>query len=265
MLDWLDATSELTYIEDLRDVTTDIRTLYISGETKNLQLLPSFNQVDHMYVRVINQNQFDFLMAQFKLKSFWVYGLRVADFSALETQTELETLVLQWNTKATELWDLSNHPRLKKIALHDFSKLRLITNLGLCPSLEYVELSGGIWNALTLETLEPIRLLTNLRELSMSNIRVKDESLAPLTALESLRTLSISNQFRTEEYAMLSVKMPNVTCDLFVPYVRLEQPIDGKDVMVIGKRKPFLSSVSDQARLQKVEQQFRELQKNFEQ
>lgn len=43
MLDWLDATSELTYLEDLRDVKSDIKTLYISGETKNLELLTNFN------------------------------------------------------------------------------------------------------------------------------------------------------------------------------------------------------------------------------
>lgn len=265
MLDWLDATSELTYIEDLRDVKSDIKTLYISGETKNLELLTNFNQVDHLYARVVNQKQFDLLMTEFKFKSLWVYGLRVADLSALESQTELETLVLQWNTKATELWDLSNQSQLKQVVLHDFSKLRSIANLASCTSLEYLDLSGGIWNTLKIETLEPIRSLKNLQELYMSNIRVLDESLEPLTDLESLRTLSISNQFKTEEFAMLSVKLPNVTCDLFVPFVRLEQPFDGKDVMVVGKRKPFLNSVSDQARLRKVEQQFRELQKQFEQ
>lgn len=264
MFDWIDSTNALTYVQDLRDMTTDMDTLFISGKTKNLHLLSSHSQIEHLYIRDVNQTQFDFLTTQLRLKTLWIYGSRAGDLSSLETQTELETLVLHWNTKATQLWDLAKHPRLQKLALQDHPKLHSIANLANCTSLEYLDLSGGIWNVFSLETLEPIRPLKKLRELSMSNIRVRDESLAPLTGLDALRLLSVSNQFRTEEYAMLSVKMPNVTCKLFAPYIRLEQPIDGKDVMVVGKRKPFLNSVSDQARLQKVEYQFRELQKQFE-
>lgn len=40
-------------------------------------------------------------------------------------------------------------------------------------------------------------------------------------------------------------------------------PIDDKDVMVVGKRKPFLNSKVDVKRLQKYEEQFKEFQSDF--
>lgn len=52
----------------------------------------------------------------------------------------------------------------------------------------------------------------------------------------------MSNQFPTKEYAMLSMRLKKTKCAYFAPYIRLNQDIDGKDIMVIGKGKPLLNS-----------------------
>lgn len=58
---------------------------------------------------------------------------------------------------------------------------------------------------------------------------------------------------------------PQTKCDYFHPYVNLgDHPIDGKDIMVIGKRKPFLNSTKDIEKLQRYEKQFKVFQKKYQ-
>ncbi|NKB27910.1 MAG: hypothetical protein GKR99_10285 [Rhodobacteraceae bacterium] len=52
----------------------------------------------------------------------------------------------------------------------------------------------------------------------------------------------MSNQFDTSDYAYLSVYLPRAECARFAPYESLLREIGGKDVMVTGKRKPFLNT-----------------------
>ena len=91
---------------------------------------------------------------------------------------------------------------------------------------------------------------------------MEDESLEPIAELKELQELSISNQFPTKEYAKLSVALPNTKCDKFEAYVHLPSSIGDKDIMVVGKRKPFLNSNSkvDMKRLEKYQEQFKLLQ-----
>jgi Leucine-rich repeat (LRR) protein len=154
--------------------------------------------------------------------------MRVEDLSSLELLSNTERIYLCWNTKASKLWDLSKNANLKSLSIEDFKRLNDLEPLQYCRTLEELRLSGGIWNTLKLDTLEPLKKLTNLRYLSLTNIRVKDESLEPLTHLSKLEELIISNQFPAEEYARLSVALPHTKCDYFRPYVKLNNPIEGK-------------------------------------
>ncbi len=60
-------------------------------------------------------------------------------------------------------------------------------------------------------------------------------------------------------YAFLKARMPQVSCSMFAPWVRLQAPLGGKDVMVVGKRRPFLSSTSDAEQLRGYERKFEDL------
>ncbi|MEH7612957.1 hypothetical protein [Gottfriedia acidiceleris] len=111
-----------------------------------------------------------------------------------------------------------------------------------------------------LDNLNDLSKLNNLKYLGLSNIKTNDESLEPVAFLKNLQILEISNQFPMEEYARLSVLLPNTKCDYFKPYIVLEDPIDDKDIMVIGKRKPFLNSKNDAKRIQKYKDQFEDSQ-----
>lgn len=251
------------FTKDLKDVRTDIEDLLIQGETKNLELLSTFTNITKLWIYTVNQQQFEQIISLVQPKQLHVYEMRVSDLSPLESLQNLEVVSVQWNTKATSLWDLGQNSNLHSLAIKDFPKLQSLDALHTKPYLQVLELEGGIWNSLNVPTLEPLRKLVNLRHLTLMNIKVKDESLEPIAELHQLEELSISNQFPTKEYARLSVKLAHTNCELFRPTIFLESPIEDKDIMVVGKRKPFLNSKVDSARIQKYKKQFVKFQESF--
>ena len=108
-------------------------------------------------------------------------------------------------------------------------------------------------------TLDPLRNLETLQFLELTNLKVDDDSLKPIAEIKSLLKLGISNQFKTEEYAFLSANMPQTECGMFKPYIELSQLIGENDVMVVGRRKPFLNSKSDKNRIEKYANEFNQL------
>jgi hypothetical protein len=251
------------FIKDLNQIEIVPSEIAIQGSTKNLERLQKLNEVEKLWLFTVNQSEFDLIMNNVKPRILYIYELKVEDLSSLEKLTEIEEIHLCWNTKATQLWDLSKNARLKSLSIEDFKRLNNLEPLKHCQSLKELALSGGISNTLNINTLKPLEKLTGLKYLTMSNIRVKDESLEPLANLVNLKELNISNQFPTKEYARLSVRLPNTKCDKFQPYIYLSSPIGDKDVMVVGKRKPFLNSKADLKKLQKYEEQFKDFQARF--
>lgn len=250
------------FTRDIANIQHDTpKEISIDHHTKNIDLLTSVSGIETVWIYWVKQNEFDLIIKSINPKHVYVYGVQIPDLSSLEHVSNAETVCLQWNTKASSLWDLSKNVRLKRLGIEDFKRLENIEEVPHCQQLEELTLAGGVVsNTLKLETLEPLSHLDNLKTLGLNNIRVKDESLSPLRHLQNLRELHISNQFPTEEYAKLSVCLPNTLCSLFQPYTKLHQHIDGKDIMVTGKRKPFLNSVADAHRLDKYAKQFRAFQ-----
>lgn len=251
------------FVNDLADVDENSTELLIRGKTKNIERLKSFSNLTKLWIYTVNQKEFNTILSLVNPKMLHIYELRVDDLSIMSSLKDVEVLSLEWNTKTQSLWDLSKNTSLKSLSITDFSKLNDISTIQHCTSLELLQLSGGIWNSLNLNTLQPLRYLKNLKFLGISNIKVKDQSLQPISDLKGLRELEISNQFPTEEYARLSVTLPNTKCDCFMPYILLSSPIEDKDVMVVGKRKPFLNSKVDEKKLQKYEKQFKAYQEKY--
>ncbi|MCM3027652.1 leucine-rich repeat domain-containing protein [Bacillus safensis] len=251
------------YVNDLADVDEHSTELLITGKTKNIERLKSFSNLTKLWIYKVNQKEFNTILSLVNPKMLYMRELRVEDLSIISSLKDVEVLALEWNTKAQSLWDLSKNTFLKSLSITDFSKLNDIAPLQKKTDLELLELSGGLFNSLNLNTLQPLRYLKKLKYLCLSNIKVKDESLEPISELEGLEELEISNQFPTEEYARLSVTLPNTKCDRFAPYIFLSSPIVDKDVMVIGKRKPKLNSKVDGEKLQKYEEQFKAYQEKY--
>ncbi|MED4227126.1 leucine-rich repeat domain-containing protein [Neobacillus cucumis] len=253
------------FIKDLKDIKEAPKEIALQGKTQNLEYLSNFAEIETVWIYTVNQKEFDLIINSINPKTLYIYEMRVEDLSTLERLKDVAKVYLCWNPKAIKLWDMSKNPNLKYLSIEDFKRLNQIDPIGLCYSLDELNLAGGLWTTLNIDTLEPIKQLQNLKILGLSNLKLKDETLEPISHLKGLLELSLSNQFPTEDFAMLSVKLPQTKCEYFHPYVKLEDdPIDGKDIMVIGKRKPFLNSTKDIEKLQKYEKQFKVFQKKYQ-
>ena len=189
--------------------------------------------------------------------------MRVENLDVLRRLGELQHLGITWNTKLEDLSFLHNHPNLKSLILSDTPKVSDLTPISSLTHLLSLEISGGIWNKNRAVSLAPITSLASLESLTLLNIKVDDGSLAPIAQLNTLQRLSLSNQFKTEEYAYLKTRLTETECKMFAPYVELQSPIENKDVMVVGSRKPFLNSQADAERLARYVEKFEAMVRQF--
>lgn len=239
--------------------------LTIYGDMKSIKNLKEIEGIKHLYIINIKQLEFEYLIENYNscFEFIYFYNMRATDLSKLSMLKNIKLLALEWNTKTNRLWDIAKNTNLLELYISDFYKVSTLEDLRNSQTIQKLYLSGGMCNPLKVESLEPLSSLIRLKKLSLSNIRVFKESLIPISTLINLEELELPNQFPTKDYAMLSMKLKNTQCDYFAPYVKLEQEIDGKDIMVIGKRKPFLNSKLDEIKLNKYIEEFKCMQNEF--
>jgi hypothetical protein len=214
------------------------------------------------YVVGIRQKHFEALCARLDVQAIQFYEMRVDDLGALARIDSLRHLAIRWNTKLVDIAPL-RPLTLTTLILEDTPHVRDLAPLSALAGLRHVEFCGGVWNRNTAASLAPLATLPRLEDLALTNLKVESHGLRPLARCRALQHLRVSNQFPTEEYAYLSAKLPHTECHLFAPYLKLQHPIDDKDVMVVGRRKPLLNSRKDAERLARYELAFWNLQRDF--
>lgn len=254
------------FITDLANFDKSKSELHIKTDVKNLQLLKEFN-LDKIWLIGAKEKDIDHIFSLIQPKYVNLYHFQAKDLKCLESLVDCETLIIEWNTKAQSLWDISANKKLRKLSISDFSKISDWSELESASQIRSLALDGGFGKALNVNSLNPISKLEKLEFLSLMNIKLSDESLAPIEELNSLKILVLSNKFPTKEYARLSVKLRNTKCNLFRAHIPVK--ITGEknelvyDTMITGKRKPFLLSSIDFARIEKYEKDFEKLRNTF--
>jgi hypothetical protein len=230
------------------------------GRLIHVRDLDSVIHADAAYVVGVNDASFDRVTRYLRPVRVAFYEMRVADIAPLSRLGPIEALGISWNSKLTSLEVIGQLSSLTTLSIDDTPKVRDLGPLGGLSRLRALGYSGGIWNRNTAETLEPIARLEQLEELRLTNIRVLDGGLRPLARCASLRRLFVSNQFSTDDFAYLSMALPETDCDMFAPYVEPGISLGESVVMVVGKGKPFLHRVDDAARLARYVSAYRDLQ-----
>ncbi|AEB76385.1 hypothetical protein [Clostridium botulinum] len=219
----------------------------------------------------LTQDTFDYFVEnygpQFKVINFWKCPL-VSDFTKLEQLPNVEYLLFFWNKQVTHLWDLSKNIHLKGISFDDFTRMHTLKEIPLAPALEELYFGDKVWNKYVFESLKPLCSAQKLKNLIFSAKKINDSDIKPLATICNLVRLEFPpNLFTTEQVAWLTANTKNVNSSVLSPYLKLEHPIDYdeiiKDVLVIGKRKPFLNSNQDKKRLDKYENNFYNLVKKY--
>jgi hypothetical protein len=249
--------------DDVRDLSQSDHVVAVTGKTRNLRDLGQFRSAARVHAYNLNQKSFDLICGEVRPQLFYFYNWQLPDAGALRGHEQLESLVLEWNTKITDLSPISGISGLRELALRDLKRLRDLAPIAKLSALEELDIAGGMWTRLQVESLAPVAALSDLQSLSITNIQVADGSLEALTGLNSLKSLRLSNQFRTDEYAKLAAALPAVTCEMLAPYVTIRKPIGDKDVMVVGKGKPLLNSIRDAADLRRYVDEFENLKSRY--
>ena len=249
-------------IDDLGPVDPAVGRLAILGGAKNLDRLAEFASLEALWVGDVKPAQLDRIVSMIDPEYLMLNGMRIEDLSSLTRLRRLQALEIMWNTRVSDIGFLRELPALRLLGISDCVKVRDLSPIAALRALEVLDLSGGMWSVFKPETLAPLAGLDKLWGLSMTNIRVADQSLEPVANLKGLRKLELSNQFPTQEYARLSVALPDTECAHFEPYFAVFHG-RGETVMVTGKGKPVLTLPRDQERLDKYVAQFRALQDGF--
>lgn len=214
------------------------------------------------YIVGAKNKNFEQICTGIEVRTLFFYNMQVEDISPLNQINGLEHLSIHWNTKIKSLEDLKLNS-LKSLLLTDTPKISSLEPLSSLKLLEVFEFSGGIWNQNRANTLNPIIGLNELHDLTLTNVKIDDDSLQPIVKCQKLKTLSLSNQFPTEEYAYIKAKRPDIECNQLKAYIELNQEIDDKNVMVIGRRKPFLNKETDAEKLSSYVKKFDKLVQTF--
>lgn len=216
----------------------------------------------------LDQSSFEQLVSdygtQFKEIEFWKCP-KLEDLTPLEDLSELRIVSIFWNQRTARLWDLACTPRLTALRVEDFTRLHRLDDIASGQALKELILGDAVWGKSVFETLEPLGKLRNLLSLGLLPKRIVDGQVQPLGSLVNLKTLRIPfNLFTTEQVAWLRAHLPEtVDSEALAATLPLTTPFhDGgkpRDVLLIGKRKPFLNSELDAARIRKHELSFQEM------
>lgn len=254
------------FIKDLNDFKVGEKSIHLSVSAKNIDRLADLD-IENIWLIGPNEKELKKILPLIKPKYLNLYQVLAKDLSILGTLDLVETIILEWNTKSETLWDISKNTNLRTLQIRDFGKLNDISQIVSAMQIESLTLGGGINKKLELRTLEPLKNLSNLKYLGLTNIKVNDGSLRPLGRLTNLEELGLSNQFDIEEYAWLASRLKKTKCDLFNGYVNVSiTGINNElvfDTMITGKKRPFLSSTKDADKIKQYLDKFEKLKQQL--
>lgn len=243
------------------------------GHVFGFKDLPNEIKAEKAYVVGTNAKTLGPVCNALDTKTAIFYEMRADDLEPIHRISGLENLAITWNSKVSDLEWLQPLKNLKNLKLDDVPKIADLSAIADLSELQRLHLSGNLGSLspkMKVESLQPLARLSNLSELTLLNIRVRDFGLKPISACKKLETLNAANVFDTEDFAYLSVHLSKTKCDLFSPYRLAKMPLsnDGKTgqrAMVTGRRKPFLDPVLEKEKLEKYVRKFAALQEQFRQ
>lgn len=180
----------------------------------------------------------------------------ITDLTPLEDLPDLRLVDIDWNQRATQLWNLARTPGLTGLRFQDFTRLHNLRDLRTGASLRELVFGDTMRKSAVFESLDSLAALTGLRSLTFSAKRIDDDRVEPLAELTQLDELEFpTSMFTTRQVAWLRARFPETfRSRVLAPIVHFEPSPDSEDTtdtLLVGKRKPFLNSVTHAARISK--------------
>jgi hypothetical protein len=239
----------------------------ISGGIITFEEIDKFSEIDsNEKIRVsgLRQDTFEYFIQtqayRFNVIMFWKNKL-VKDWSLLSTLKSAVFIGYFHNQRIDRMWDMTENIALEGLYISDFTRLHTLKGIEKAPKLERLSFGDAIWDKSVLEDLNPLEN-SRLKEFSFSGKSIKTEDISIYTKMPELEVLDFrSNLYTTEQLAWLVAKLPNVNGFSLRPYIEFDRNSSdmSKDVLICGKRKPFLSSIEDTQKIKAYVDKFEKL------
>lgn len=132
------------------------------------------------YVVGINQATFFKVCELIDVNTLQFYEMKVPDMGQIVRIKNLRKLSIRWNTKLTDIGFMRDLKNLKYLVLEDTPKVTDLSPLTGHQSLEFLEFAGGMNQKNCAVSLRPLSTIPNLKELSLSNVKVLYEGIIGL-------------------------------------------------------------------------------------
>lgn len=203
-------------------------------------------QLDHcpykeLYISGITQKILEYFVCnygnRFPVLAF-VQCNCIKDFSSLSTLSEVEYLIIECNTKATRLWDMSGNTSLRGLCLEETKKILSFEEISNAPLLEEFVLEEGVnsligsnkWKPTTLRGIEKAQ---QLKRLKLFIGGVSDRDISPLLQMKRLERLHIiTNLFELKEFAQINATLKSTIVNPDKPFYTFD---NDEYALVVGK------------------------------
>jgi hypothetical protein len=229
----------------------------------DIDKLENYDNIDKVMISGLRQDTFEYFVSKYgnRIKYLKIFKNKlIEDFSALATLENIIYIDFFHNQRATKLWDMTHNINLQAIALDDFSRLHTLKGIETAPSLKYLHFGDKVWSTSTLTDLESL-IYTKLVGFSFGGKDIENNDIMVFSKISTLKYVDFpSNLYTTEDIAKLVAKCPYLegfSLKPFITFARDDTSI--KDVLICGKRKPFLFSVADAEKIEKYVTEFNKL------
>lgn len=120
------------------------------------------------------------------LEGLWIKHSGIRSLEALGQANALRYFHLGSSTALESIAPLQSCTSLRGLGLENIKRISRLDELRSLQSLEELSVQGSTWTTQRVETLEPLGALSELRYLSIINLRAADKTLRPLFSLRKL-------------------------------------------------------------------------------
>ncbi|WP_096153550.1 MULTISPECIES: hypothetical protein [Bacillus] len=242
----------------------------ITGGTitfKEIDKISEMQKIDKVMISGLKQDSFEYFIRtqsyKFQAIMFWKNKL-VEDWSLLSTLKNVKFIGFFHNQRITQLWDMTENNSLEGLYISDFTRLHSLDGIKNAPKLERLYFGDAVWNTSVLNDLKALEN-SRLKEFHFAGKAIKEEDITIYTKMPNLERLNFrTNLYTTEQLAWLVANLPNVQGYSLNPYVKFNDVNSTeKDILICGKRKPFLSSEKDEMKIRKYVDEFEQMVEQF--
>ena len=208
-----------TYLEDYRPcsrLNLVITQLDMSSHQQNklvqmwCEKLPQLTDLKYLWFHSrVNQKMFDAASKVPNLEGLYIKWSGIKDLSALRNANHLTHLHIGSSSQIESIEVLGDVQNLITLNLEQLNKISNFSVLAKLTQLEGLGIDGSIWTPQTIDTLEPIGQLENLRYLTATNSKIKTNSFKPLLKLKNLVRFDCSWNYPEQEFEKLK-SLPNL-------------------------------------------------------